>query len=197
MKTPLDTSFTPFWSQTVFVTVKGDEPVEQVDTSGYSFDFSGNYPNSITLQEVVITGPSKAEQFEKEYVSPMFYSADSRTLNALDNDEIIRTNNIWTFIQSRTPGLLITQNGFSRSASWRGQAVTFFLDEMLVGINDITIQPMDVALIKVFPPPTSITSRAPGGVVAIYTKRGDDFGGPPSPYTYTVKGYTHGESIWR
>lgn len=197
MKTPLDTTFTPFWSETVFVTVKGEESVARGDTSSYHFDFSGSYPNSITLQEVVVTGPSKAEQFEKEYVSPMFRGLDSRTLSALDNSELIRTNNIWTFIQARTPGVIITQNGPWRAATWRGQPVTFFLDEMLIGINDITIQPTDVALIKVFPPPTGITARAPGGVIAIYTKRGDDYGGPPSPYTYIVKGYTHGESTWQ
>jgi len=80
MKTPLDTSFIPFYSNTVFVTVKGDQPPEKMDTASYKFDFSGTYANSITLQEIVITGPSRAQQFEKDYVSPLFQDINSKNI---------------------------------------------------------------------------------------------------------------------
>jgi hypothetical protein len=197
MRTPLDTSFIPFYSKTVFVTVKGDQPAEKIDTASYKFDFSGSYANSITLQEIVITGPSRAQQFEKEHVSPMFQDINSKTLNCLDNDQLLRFNDIWGYIQSQVPGITIRRNGLGRSAFWRGSPVTFFVDELLMNASDIVTQPMDVALIKVYPPPNGILGRAPGGVVALYTKRGDQYDDPPSPYTYTVKGYTQGEILWQ
>jgi hypothetical protein len=197
MRTPLDTAFVPFYSKTVFVTVKGQQPVEKVDTSAYRFDFSNPYQNSITLQEVIVTGPSKAQQFEKEHVSPLFKDINSKTLNCLDNDQLLRTNNIWIYIQSQIPGIMFKTNGLTRSAFWRGSPVTFFVDELQMDINNITVQPMDVALIKVYPPPNGISGRAPGGVIGIYTKRGDQYEGPPSPYTYRVKGYTQGEILWQ
>jgi hypothetical protein len=75
--------------------------------------------------------------------------------------------------------------------------VTFFVDKILMNAGNNFTQPMDVALIKVYAPPNGISGRAPGGVVAIYTKRGDQYEGPPSPYTYIVKGYTQGETVWQ
>jgi hypothetical protein len=196
MVTPLDTTFTPFFSKTVFVTVKGEEPIEKVDTSAYSFSFSGNYPHSITLEEIKISGPSKVKQFEKDHVSPQFKSMQARTLNGLDSDEMSRYNNIWDYLRGRTTGMILNNNGPQVSAVWRGQRVAFFLDEVLVDPSMINVQPMDVALIKVYPPPAMISAQVPGGAVAIYTKRG---GGKDlsSNYNYSVIGYTQGESNWR
>lgn len=196
MKTPLDTSFVPFYTKTVFITIKGEQPAEKVDTVSYKFDMSGSYQNSITLQEVIIEGPSKAKQYEDEHVSPMFKDINSRTLSGLDSDEIFRANDIWIYIQSKVPGLMISRNGLMRSLMWRGSPVTMFMDELQMSPNDITIPPSEIALIKVYPPPNGITGRAPGGVIALYSKRGGDYERPPSPYTYSVIGYTQGETVW-
>jgi hypothetical protein len=195
MKTPLDTSFVPFYSQTVFITIKSEQPAEKIDTSSYVFDMSGSYQNSITLQEVIIEGPSKAKQYEDEHVSPLFKDINSKTLSGLDNDEIFRFNDIWTYLQTKVPGLLVNRNGLMRSLMWRGSPVTMFMDELQMSTSDITIPPSEIALIKVYPPPNGITGRAPGGVIALYSKRGSEYELPPSPYTYSVKGYTQGETV--
>jgi hypothetical protein len=195
MITPLDTAFTPFYVKTVFIQI--NKPEEKVDTTPYSFNIAGNYPNSITLEEVKISGPSKAKKFEKEYVSPQFRSMNARTLNALDNDDLMHTNSIWDYLRANSPGMMISNSGWQRSAMWRGQKVSFFLDEVLTDINAINVQPMDVALIKVYPPPSMISSQVPGGAVAIYTKRGGEHSGPPSKYNYVVMGYTQGEILWK
>lgn len=196
MVTPLDTAFTPFWAKTVFVTIQGAQALEAPDTAAYQFAFSGNYPNSITLEEVKVSGPSKAKQFEKNFVSGQFKSIQAKTFDGLDSDEFLRYNSIWDYLRANTPGMIIQQNGFQRSASWRGQSVAFFLDEVLVDPSSITLPPMDVAMIRVYPPPSMISAQAPGGAVAIYTKRG---GGREkiSPYNYVVMGYTQGEADWR
>jgi hypothetical protein len=196
MKTPLDTSFVPFYSRTLFVTIEDDKLVRREDTASYQFSFSGFYPNSITLQEVVINGPSRAKQFEDDHVTQMFKNINSKTLNALDNDQLLRMNNIWSYIQANAPGIIVREKGLSRAIYWRGQRVTIFQDEMLMDASDITIPPSEVALIKIYPPGTAIFARAPGGVIAIYSKRGDPYDLPPSPYTFTVKGYTQPKFLW-
>lgn len=195
MVTPLDTTFTPFFSKTVFVTIKGEEALPKPDTSAYSFSFAGNYPHSITLEEIKVTGTSKIKQFEKENVSPQFRSMNARTLNGLDSDEISRFSNIWDYLRANVTGMIVSNNGFQRGAIWRGQRVAFFLDEVLVDANSLTLPPTDVAMIKVYPPPSMISAQAPGGAVAIYTKRG---GGTErkSNYNYTVVGYTQGSARW-
>jgi hypothetical protein len=91
---------------------------------------------------------------------------------------------------------MINRNGMMRSLVWRGSPVTMFMDELQMNASDITVPPSEIALIKVYPPPNGISGRAPGGVIALYSKRGNDYEGPPSPYTYTVKGYTQGEIVW-
>jgi hypothetical protein len=197
VRTLLDTSFVPFYSKTMFISVKADAPAERVDTSSYQFNVSGFYPNSITLQEVVVTGPSRTKQFEDEHVTPMFKHINSRTLSSLDNDQLLRMNNIWSYIQANAPGIMVRENGLSRNIYWRGQRVSVFQDEIQMNAGDITVPPSEVALIKIFPAGTAISARAPGGVIAIYTKRGDPYDLPPSPYTYAVKGYTQPEILWQ
>ena len=196
MVTPLDTSFTPFFVQTVFITVRGDSIHEKVDTSDYRFSFKGDYAHSITMEEIVIKGNTKGKEFEKKFVSPQFQSIDARTLNGLDSDDIMKYSSFWDYLRANANGMLIRDNGLQRSATWRGQSVAFFLDEVLVDPSMLNIQPMDVALVKIYPPPSLLSAQAPGGAVAIYTKRG---GGEEkkSDYNYIVKGYTQGEIEWK
>ena len=195
MITPLDTAFTPFWAQTVFVKVGVDSVITGKDTTDYRFAMSDNYPNSITLEEVKVTGPSKIKQFEKDFVSPQFKNFQARTLNGLDTDDIMKFNSVWDYLRANSSGMILQQNGFQRTAFWRGQHVAFFLDEVLVDASSITMPPQDIALIKIFPPPSMISAQAPGGAVAIYTKRGGDKQ-KTSPYNYIVMGYTQGEAEW-
>lgn len=56
---------------------------------------------------------------------------------------------------------------------------------------------MDIALIKVYPPPAQLQSLTNGGAVAIYTKRGifeNDKGSPL--YNFMINGYTQGICDW-
>jgi hypothetical protein len=196
MVTPLDTTFTPFFTKTVFVTIKGDVPGEKTDTSDYHFNFTGNYPQSITMEEILITGNSKVKKFEKEFVSPQFQSINARTLNGLDSDDIMKYNSIWDYLRANTTGMTVNNNGFQRSAMWRGQRVAFFLDEVFVDPSMLNVPPMDIAMIKIYPPPAMISVQAPGGAVAIYTKRGGEEE-KRSDYNYIVMGYTQGEIEWK
>jgi hypothetical protein len=198
LETPLDSAFTPFHSTTLFVAVqkKDTVQVQLKDTSSYVFDFEDPYPDAIVLDEIVLKGKSNAEKFEDDFVSKLFKaSPDAKTIDALDNNELMRSNSILTFLQSRVAGLFIRSDGITTTVTWRAAPVDFFINEFPVDVNDLNLSPMDVALIKVHPPPSQLRSLSNGGAIAIYTKRGkyEDQKGIPQ-YNYMIKGYTQGVS---
>ena len=196
LETPLDSSFTPFYSSTSFIQVNKSDTtaVELKDTSAYVFGFEDPYPNAIVLDEIVVKGKSNGEKFEDDFVSMLFKaSPDAKTINALDNNELMRSNSILTFLQSRVAGLFIRSDGITTNVTWRAAPVDFFINEFPVDVNNLNLSAMDVALIKVYPPPSQLRSLSNGGAIAIYTKRGryEDQKGVPQ-YNFTVKGYTQG-----
>jgi hypothetical protein len=194
--TPLDSMFTPFFSRTVFVTVKGTEKVKKVDTAAYQFSYISPYASSITLDEVKVSGPSKVQKFEKEYVSSFFQSVNARTYDGLNGFEMSTYDDIWDYLRAKVVGMTLFGLGLERRATWRGQPVTFFLDELMIDPSLIMIHPADVALIKAYPPGTTMALMVPGAAVAIYSKRGGGDSRRPG-YAYTVLGYTPGAAEWR
>jgi len=198
LETPLDSVFTPFHSTTVFIAnkIKDSIQAQLKDTSSYVFGFEDPYPDAVVLDEIVLKGKSNAEKFEDDFVSKLFKaSPDARTIDALDNNELMRSNSILTFLQSRVAGLFIRSDGITTNVTWRAAPVDFFINEFPVDVNNLNLSPMDVALIKVHPPPSQLRSLSNGGAIAIYTKRGkyEDQKGVPQ-YNFMIKGYTQGVS---
>ena len=148
------------------------------------------------MDEIVLQGKSNAQKFEDDFVSKLFKaSPDAKTIDALDNNELMRSNSILTFLQSRVGGLFVRSNGITTNVTWRGAPVDFYINEFPVDINSLNLSPMDVALIKVHPPPSQLRSLTNGGAIAIYTKRGvyENQKGVPQ-YNFMVRGYTQGIS---
>lgn len=200
--TPLDSAFTPFHSTTVFIAVQSPKPdatLSAPDSMHYEFSFTDPYPEAKTLEEVKVLGKTNAQKYEERFVSQLFRSfPDARTFDALDNNELMRSNNLFNFLRSNVAGLFIRSDGIVTTATWRGANVDFYINEFPVGINDLNINPMDIALIKVYPPPAQLQSLTNGGAVAIYTKRGIFENGTGSPlYNFMVGGYTQGIFNWR
>jgi hypothetical protein len=204
LETPLDSAFTPFHTQTVFVTVKQQEYLSAdtvvADSTRYSFALEDAYRDAITLDEVFLTGKSKADKFEKQYVSPQFKNAmDGKTFDGLDPDsELSRATNIFTFLQAYVPGLQLRNDLITVTALWRNDPVTFFLDEIRIDPASLRLMPpSDIAMIKTYPAPATMTSFVFGGAIAIYTKRGEynPINGPR--YSFVINGYTQGETAMK
>jgi hypothetical protein len=90
---------------------------------------------------------------------------------------------------SRVAGLTV-RYGVNPVAFWRGQPVTFYLDETRSNAMIIDALPVsDIAIIKAYPPPFFGNPGANGGAIAVYTKRG---GLSDDNYknAFRVKGYT-------
>jgi hypothetical protein len=200
LETPLDSLLTPFYTETLFVRVKKDSIVPVIaDTSSYAFSLVDPYSRYKTLQEVTVRGMTRAQRYEKENVTGMFKrSVDSRTFDGIDNDDIARSPDIFTFLQARVAGLSVYRNGTNATMTWRGEGVSIFVDEMLfTDLNTFTIPTSEIALIKVYPPPAMLSAFNSGGAVAIYTKKGSADGLPRSRFSFEVVGYTNGEHEWR
>ena len=91
-------------------------------------------------------------------------------------------------VRMQTAGIIIS--GIAPSVVWRGQPVTFYLDEMKVGVREIEATPVpDIAIIKVYPPPFFGNVGGLGGAIAVYTKRGG-FTDDNYKNAFKVKGYT-------
>lgn len=148
----------------------------------------------IVLPAVVIkvTGKSAANQFDKEYVSGLFHAADERMISVMDDPAAPAYNNIFSYLQGKVAGLQIAPAGLNGGAArWRGNPVSFFLDEIRVPAQQVANIPMtDIAIVKAYPPPF-IGSRGGGGAIAIYTRRGGETNYlPANRQVFRVRGYT-------
>ena len=127
--------------------------------------------------------------FDKHYSSAMFKSMNERIISLLDEPTLNSGISALQVVSMRTPGIMVT-GGFYPRVTWRGELVSFFIDEMRVSAVDVNMIPMtDVAIIKVFPPPFFGNIGGAGGAIAVYTRRGalsaDNF-----RTAFKVRGYT-------
>lgn len=201
LETPLDSAFTPFHATTVLIRVAGRDSILAApaeDSARYSFDLNDPYRDVVMMDEVVVTGRTKEDKFEQQYVSPQFRNnLDGKTFSGIDNNDITRFNNVLNFLQSSIPGLMVRSDGIFNSVTWRNDPVTFFIDEIRVDVNAIRNLPgTEIALIKTYPPPATMTSFVFGGAIALYTKRGDYSRQNGPRYYFPVIGYTQGFSYW-
>ncbi|MFL9483908.1 hypothetical protein ACI6Q2_14110 [Chitinophagaceae bacterium LWZ2-11] len=199
IKTPMDSSFTPYTMQTKLITVSSSGTVNQPTPSNYRFDLNAPVHAPGDLPGVTVTTVKKklVERFNDTYSTGLFRGNEYMTFDGLESNQIARSYNIYDFLQWKIPGFTAKQNddgGYN--LRWRNTGVSVFLDEYpLQHFNDYYINPSDVAMIKVFSAPSALGSR--NGVIAIYTKRGDYDVDPNSKSKFTVVGYTAAASVWK
>jgi hypothetical protein len=195
ISTQLDSSFNPlavagkaFYIGNPSASVR-NEIEQSVKTSPGDFIDKGSL-----LPAVIVTSKVKnrAEQFNEEYVSGMFRSGNERMISVMDDPSALGNTNIFNYLQGRVAGLQISPVGFNGgSARWRGGPVTFFLNEMRVAPQQVSVIPMaDIAIVKAYPPPF-FGAPGGGGAIAIYTRRGGETNFlPANRQVFKVKGYT-------
>ncbi len=138
----------------------------------------------------VYSKPAKrGEIFDKKYSAGLFRSTGERMISLLDDPTLNNALTPLQLVRMQIPGIQIG-NGVFPSASWRGDRVYFFIDEMRADINDVNSTPLEnIAIIKAYPPPFFGNIGGSGGAVAIYTKRGG-FTDDNYKNAFKVKGYT-------
>jgi hypothetical protein len=132
---------------------------------------------------------NRGEIFNKKYSTGLFRDMNERLINLLDNPPLSNAFSALQLVRMNTPGIIITE-GLNLNASWRGDRVIFYINEMRVSIREVDMLPVaEIALIKTYAPPFFGNPGGSAGAVAVYTKRGgisdDHF-----KNAFKVKGYT-------
>ncbi len=184
----LDSSVYPRKDQVVEIFIGATEPLNPVK----AFPSENDSLSDVQMLEAV-TVHSKPTNlgavFDKNYSSPLFRSMNERLISVLDDPTLNNAMNALQVVRMRTPGITIS-GGFSPLVTWRGDLVSFFIDEMRVSAVDVNMIPMsDVAIIKVFPPPFFGNIGGSGGAIAVYTRRGG-LSAENFRNAFKVRGYT-------
>ena len=162
----------------------GNQPVPAVgDTTAMLTYF--DQAHMLEAVRVITDTKTTAEKFNNEYSTGLFRTADERLIDMTTASGGYL--NVMQYLQGRVAGLNISSFG---NATWRGQRVQFYVDEIRSSIDLVeTIPVTDIALVKAYPPPFFGNPGGGGGAVAIYTKRGGNFE-TLGNNTFRVKGYT-------
>jgi hypothetical protein len=128
-----------------------------------------------TLETVTIRSSQKSlkQKLDEEYTSGFFSGGDGYTFTTEDDPFAKSAISILAYLQGKVPGLQINTTG-EGSATWRGSATSFFLNEITSDVSRLQNTNMnDVAMIKIFRPPFfGAVGGGAGGAIAIYTKKG-------------------------
>lgn len=142
----------------------------------------------LMLEEVTIKVHKKSalEELEDRYTTGLFSGNANNSIDLVNNGgETTPYLNIFDYLQFRLPGLQVFQSGLDYSLFYRQVAtpsamgnipMTLFLDEVETDASFIAAIPANqIALVKVFSSFAGASGNAPGGVMAVYTKKGADY----------------------
>ena len=127
-------------------------------------------------QKHVSRPKSQKEILNDKYASGMFKGADG-TIFDIENENVQAYFNILDWLEGRIAGLqvFVSRSGV-RVPVMRGSVATIYVDEMRMDpsfLNALSVN--DIAMIKVIKSPfAGAIGNGGGGVIAIYTLKGED-----------------------
>ncbi|MBL7702253.1 MAG: hypothetical protein JNM14_08380 [Ferruginibacter sp.] len=202
IETPLDSAFIPETLLTEFVTIGPDATVNSdAAEKGYAFSINDKKAAQL-LQEIVLKTKqlSKREKYENENVSSLFASANARTFDFYENDELKNYPDIYSYLTANVAGLTsYNDEQTGRTVLyWRNQNVNIYVDEFFdADFSPVSLSVVDIELVKVYSPGSRMLDGF-NGAVAIYTRRMSSRpGNRLSNYSFYVKGYTPKAAEWK
>jgi hypothetical protein len=126
-----------------------------------------------------IPAKSVEQILNEEYCSGLFSTPDATYFDMLDNHtnaSAMSYLNILDWLQGRVAGLQIYKTRSLISIPYiRNQQAAVYIDEVPVGPEEVNMLSVaEIAMIKIIKDPFISGWRGGGGVIAIYTIRGDD-----------------------
>jgi hypothetical protein len=212
--TSLDSDFTPAIPVvTSFVNIVGESGGKDTNSvadisrsKDYKFDL--NSIKRLQLSEVIIKDKRRTakllKDYQNEYVSAQFRTADDITIDGLSNNDMQNSGSIYNYLMMHVPGLTAVMNPETgaQEIQWRNTTPTLYIDEFRLpdGVP-ITIMPGDVAMIKVFRPGSGPLTggNSSGSAIAIYTKVGRYSSFLPAPdqqNRFYIRGYNARSMTW-
>lgn len=143
--------------------------------------------NGQMLEEVrlKVLKKSPEQQVEERYTTGAFSGDASKSIDLVNSDEASSYQNIFDYLQARVNGLKVSADGFDYTLFYRQNAsmssmgdipMALFLDEIETDASVIaTIPANQIALVKVYSSFAGATGNAPGGMLSLYTKKGQDY----------------------
>ncbi|NOT49752.1 MAG: hypothetical protein HOP10_00570 [Chitinophagaceae bacterium] len=143
--------------------------------------------NGLMLETVTVKAKRRSamQDLDDRYTTGLFSKDATRAIDLVNSEEANPYQNIFDYLQSRVPGLHIAKDGFdytliyrqfSSASSMGNIPMTLFLDEFETDASYIaSIPASEIALVKVYSTFAGAVGNAPGGAMAIYTKKGTDY----------------------
>jgi hypothetical protein len=129
-----------------------------------------------TLEAVTVRGRQKteAQKLDEQYASGLFAGGDAFSFDLVNDPVATSFMDIFSYLQGRVPGLIITTSSNGTSLQWRGSTPSVFMNEVRVDIDQMKTTPVsDIAMVKVFRPGSAVgVGGSPGGAIAVYMKKG-------------------------
>lgn len=165
------------------------ETVIAMNKSRWQMDYDAILKaNGQLLEGVTINVKKKspAEIVDEKYTTGMFSGDAVKSIDLVNNDEALPYSNIFDYLVFRVNGLQVQSDGADYSIYYRQSAsissmgnipMVLYLDEIETDASVIaTIPANQIALVKVYNSFAASTGNGAGGVLSIYTKKGEDYG---------------------
>lgn len=141
----------------------------------------------LLLGGITVQAKSKTpqQQLEARYVSPLF-AGDANAALDLTAEDLTAYQNILDYLSLRVAGLQVAResDGFGYTVNYRQSALassmgvmpmSIYLDEVPADADVLASIPANqIALVKVFSGFVGASGNAPGGLLAVYTRKGSD-----------------------
>ncbi|MES2332321.1 MAG: hypothetical protein V4539_22130 [Bacteroidota bacterium] len=211
IRTPLDSAFTSDTSLTKIIYIGQQiQTITKEKEESYQAD-QHSFLSMNTLPEVVVSGryKSKIEQFNETYSTGLFSNLSEKIFDGMEDTRISSNQNIFLFLEGRVPDLQIVLLNGVYYLHWReGQTFTtkkstlsnvdVFVDERLIDrVTADIINPNEVAMIKIIPPPAYLTSLGGKGAIAIYSKRDITNAPNTNKNAFKIFGYSPLVARWK
>src|SRR5258705_9668837 len=138
--------------------------------------FSQRYPGN--------TDTSPKEKLNNEYCTGLFKSHDGTIIDLVNENESAKSyTNVLEWLQGRVASLQIYYTRYGTPVPFiRNTRASIFVDEMPADAGYLNNLPVaDIAMIKIIKQPfAGAVGNGGGGVIAIYTLKGDDESGDNS-----------------
>lgn len=155
-----------------------------------------------TLQEVTVQSKLKTpkEELNEKLSSGLFRTMNETVIDFInENQSAIGYTNILQWLHGRVAGLSVHLENGDYVPYIRGSAAAIYIDEMRVDAQLVSnISVSDIAMIKVIKGPFALQIGGGGGVIAIYTTRGNlrPAQKEPSMPNNKIKGYDLAKKIF-
>ncbi|MBL0358177.1 MAG: hypothetical protein IPP72_15495 [Chitinophagaceae bacterium] len=205
IKTILDSAFVPAAAVTKFISIGkaiNELQIKMPDTAAYIFN-PDDTRYKILMPEVLVKNKStkKLQDFANENTTGSFTGTDAIILDGLSSDEIANAPDLFTYLAIKVGGLRLETDNTTgnQSFTWRNQPVDMYINEIRLDPEiPMSINPSDIAMIKIFRPGNALGAGAgAGGAIAIYTKTGQYNKATNRNYSFYITGYTGLDADWK